>query len=31
VMRIGCKPRPVRPGMLRVALGRVNPIKRQTL
>jgi hypothetical protein len=31
VMRIGCDPRQVRPGMLRVAPDRANPIKRNTL
>jgi carbohydrate kinase (thermoresistant glucokinase family) len=31
VMCIGCDPRQARPGMLRVASDRVNPIKRNTL
>jgi hypothetical protein len=31
VIRIGCDPGQVRPGMLRVAPDRVNPIKRNTL
>jgi hypothetical protein len=31
VLHIGCKPRQVRPGMLRVAFDRVNSITRNTL